>query len=66
MGSHQELRGTVTENPNQVTYRRTLKRIVSENYGTAAAKVPAELIHREDPVSTKDGPTRTSQIQHPG
>jgi hypothetical protein len=48
------------------SYRHTLKRIVSKNYGTAAAKVTAELsIHREDPVSTKNSPTRASQIQHP-
>jgi len=47
-------------------YRRTFKRIVSENSGTAAAKVTAELnIHREDPVSTKNSPMRASQIQHP-
>jgi hypothetical protein len=34
--------------------RRTLKRNVSKNHRTAAAKVTAELnIYREDPVSTK-------------
>jgi transposase len=45
--------------------RRALKRIVYENYGTAAANVTEELnILRKDPVSTKNSPTRTSQIQH--
>ena len=44
---------------------RTLKRIVSINHRSTAAKVTAELnIHLEDRFH-KNSPTRASQIQHP-
>jgi len=54
MGQHQ-LRGIVGAKP-KLSERDclTLKRIVSKNHRTTAAKVTAELnIHIEDPVSTK-------------
>jgi hypothetical protein len=45
--------------------RCTLKRIVSINYRTTAAKVTAELnIHLEDHFN-KNSLMRASQIQHP-
>jgi len=45
--------------------RCTLKRIVSKNHRTTAAKVTAELnIHLGRPFPQKS-PTRASPIQHP-
>jgi len=42
-----------------------LKRIVTKNHRTTAAKVTAQLnIHPEDIVK-KNSPTRASQIEHP-
>jgi len=54
MGGHQ-LRGIVAAKP-KLSERdcHVLKRIVSKNHKTTAAKVTAEPnIHLEDPVSTK-------------
>jgi len=46
--------------------RCTLKRVMSKNYRTTATKVTAELsIYLEDPVSTKNIPTRASQMLPP-
>jgi len=53
MGRHHQLRGIIAENQSERD-RRMLKRMVSKNHRTIAAKVTAELIvHPEDPVFTK-------------
>jgi hypothetical protein len=55
IGKHYQLRGTVAENQNESERDcNRLKRTVSKNHRTTAAKVTTELsIHLEDPVSTK-------------
>jgi hypothetical protein len=52
MGRRHHLRGIVAENQSERD-RHMLKRMVSKNHRTTAAKVTAELIvHPEDPVFT--------------
>ena len=64
MGGHQQLRGTVVKNRNCERDRCTLKRIVSINHRSAAAKVTAELDIHLDRFHI-NSLIRDSQIQDP-
>ena len=67
MGRRHQLRGIVAENQKlSERDRRTLKRIVSKNHRTAAAKVTTELtIRLKTLFSQIESPARALQIQQP-